>query len=275
MAVMEVVKNGADKITDLTVKHSPAILTGLGIIGIGSTVIFAVKATPRAIDLIDEAYLDKATTDHDEMYNMDGEPILGHKIEYLGFQDTIKATWKCYAPSAIMGALTIVCFVSSHRVSAMRTAALSSAYSMTEKALQKYEEKVVDILGKEKNDEIQKEIIKDQMIESDKDTVIPTYSSGSELCYDCLCGQYFWSDRETIREKVNDFNKMLLQDMYGDKNEWFLMEGCNQVEDGDLLGWNSDKLLDVDIKSMVAPNGKPCLAVHYCTKPSPYFRRGF
>lgn len=274
MAVMEVVKSSAEKMTNLTIKHSPAILTGLGIIGIGSTVIFAVKATPKAMDLIDDAYLNKASADHDEMYNMGGEPILSHKIEYLGFQDTIKATWKCYIPATVMSVFTILCFVGSNRVNAMRTAALSSAYSMTEKALQKYEEKVVDILGKDKNDEIQKEIIEDEM-DSQKDIIIPTYSVGSELCYDCLCGQYFWSDRETIREKVNDFNKMLLQDMYGDKNEWFLMEGCNQVEDGDLLGWNSDKLLDVDIKSMVAPNGKPCLAVHYCTKPSPYFRRGF
>ena len=255
-------------------KHSPAILTGLGIIGIGSTVIFAVRATPKALDLIDDAYLDKARCDHDEMYSMEGEPVIGHKLEYLGASDVVKATWKCYIPAAVMGAFTIACFIGSNRVSALRTAALSSAYSMTEKALNTYEQKVIDILGADKNEEIREEIVKDQL-DSATDVVIPTYSTGSELCYDCLTGQQFWSDRESIREKVNDFNEMLLKDMYGDKNECLISIGCNQVEDGDLLGWNSDKLLDVNIKSLVAPNGKPCLAVSYYTKPSPYFRRGF
>lgn len=255
-------------------KHSPAILTGLGIIGIGSTVIFAVRATPKALDLIDDAYLDKARCDHDEMYSMEGDPVIGHKLEYLGASDVVKATWKCYIPTVVMGAFTIACFIGSNRVSALRTAALSSAYSMTEKALNTYEQKVIDILGADKNEEIREEIVKDQL-DSSTDVVIPAYSTGSELCYDCLTGQYFWSDRESIREKVNDFNEMLLKDMYGDKNEWLISIGCNQVEDGDLLGWNSDKLLDVNIKSLVAPNGKPCLAVSYYTKPSPYFRRGF
>lgn len=267
MVNIDIIRSGMEK-------HSPAILTGLGIIGIGSTVVFAVRATPKAIDLIDDAYLDKASCDHDEMYSMTGEPFIDHKLKYLGVKDVVKATWKCYIPTAVMGAFTIACFIGSNRVSALRTAALSSAYSMTEKALQTYEQKVIDILGADKNEEIRDAIAQDQ-IDSSTDVVIPTYSTGSELCYDCLTGQYFWSDRESIREKVNDFNEMLLKDMYGDKNEWLLSLGCNQVADGDLLGWNSDKLLDVDIKSLVAPNGKPCLAVNYYTKPSPYFRRGF
>lgn len=267
MVNLDVIRSGMEK-------HSPAILTGLGIIGIGSTVVFAVRATPKALDLIDDAYLDKASCDHDEMYSMTGEPFIDHKLKYLGVKDSVKATWKCYIPAAVMGAFTIACFIGSNRVSALRTAALSSAYSMTEKALNTYEQKVIDILGADKNEEIQEAIAQDQL-DSTRDMIIPAYSTGSELCYDCLTGQYFWSDRESIREKVNDFNEMLLKDMYGDKNEWLLSLGCNQVEDGDLLGWNSDKLLDVNIKSLVAPNGKPCLAVSYYTKPNPYFRRGF
>lgn len=265
MVNLNVIKSGVEK-------HSPAILTGLGIIGIGSTVIFAVRATPKALDLIDDAYLDKARCDHDEMYSMGGEPVIGHKLEYLGIRDVVKATWKCYIPAAIMGAFTIVCFIGSNRVSALRTAALSSAYSMTEKALQTYEQKVIDILGTDKNEEIREAIVKDQ-IDSSTDIVIPTYSTGTELCYDTITGQYFWSDRETIRAAVNDFNKILIGDLYADKNEWLITVGENQVKDGDLVGWSVNRLLDIDIKSMVAPNGKPCLAIDYYTLPSSRFRR--
>ena len=221
MVNLDVIRNSMEK-------HSPAILTGLGIIGIGSTVVFAVRATPKALDLVDDAYLDKARCDHDEMYSMDGEPVIGHKLEYLGVRDVVKATWKCYIPAAVMGAFTIACFIGSNRVSALRTAALSSAYSMTEKALNTYEQKVIDILGAEK-----------------------------------------------IRAAVNDFNKVLIGDMYADKNEWLLTVGENQVKDGHLVGWSISKLLDIDIKSLVAPNGKPCLAIDYYTLPSPDFRREF
>ena len=147
MVNLDVIRNSMEK-------HSPAILTGLGIIGIGSTVVFAVRATPKALDLIDDAYLDKARCDHDEMYSMEGEPVISHKLEYLGVRDTVKATWKCYIPAAVMGAFTIACFIGSNRVSALRTAALSSAYSMTEKALNTYEQKVIDILGADKIEEI-------------------------------------------------------------------------------------------------------------------------
>lgn len=188
MVKLDVIRSGMEK-------HSPAILTGLGIIGIGSTVVFAVRATPKALDLIDDAYLNKAQGDHDEMYNMGGEPVIGHKLEYLGVRDTVKATWKCYIPAAVMGAFTIACFIGSNRVSALRTAALSSAYSMTEKALNTYEQKVIDILGADKNEEIREAIAQDQL-DSSTDVVIPTYSTGTELCYDTITGQYFWSDKE-------------------------------------------------------------------------------
>lgn len=269
MVKLDVIRSGMEK-------HSPAILTGLGIIGIGSTVVFAVRATPKALDLIDDAYLNKACHDHDEMmYGMGGgEPVIGHKLEYLGVRDTVKATWKCYIPAAVMGAFTIACFIGSNRVSALRTAALSSAYSMTEKALNTYEQKVIDILGADKNEEIREAIAQDQL-DSSTDVVIPTYSTGTELCYDTITGQYFWSDKEKIRAAVNDFNKVLIGDMYADKNEWLLTVGENQVKDGHLVGWSISKLLDIDIKSLVAPNGKPCLAIDYYTLPSPDFRREF
>ena len=35
-------------------KHSPEILTGIGIAGMITTVVLAVKATPKAINLIEE-----------------------------------------------------------------------------------------------------------------------------------------------------------------------------------------------------------------------------
>ena len=52
------------KDTKMTVsKHSPEILTGLGIAGMAATTVLAVKATPKAILLLKEAENEKETHD--------------------------------------------------------------------------------------------------------------------------------------------------------------------------------------------------------------------
>ena len=71
-----------------TVKHSPEILTGVGIAGMVTTTVMAVRATPKAIQLLDE----EKRRQHTEKL----EPI-----------DTIKTAWKCYIPAAVTGTVSV------------------------------------------------------------------------------------------------------------------------------------------------------------------------
>lgn len=71
------------------VKHGPEILTGLGITGMITTTVMAVKATPKALDIIKEL---------EDKNNTSLKPV-----------EKVKATWKCYIPSAITGTLSITC----------------------------------------------------------------------------------------------------------------------------------------------------------------------
>ena len=57
-------------------KHSPEILTGIGIAGMIATTVLAVKATPKALE-----YIDTATYEKEEPLT----PV-----------ETVKACWKCY-----------------------------------------------------------------------------------------------------------------------------------------------------------------------------------
>ena len=69
-----------------TKKHSPEILTGIGIAGMITTVVIAVKSTPKAIKLIEE----KKTE---------------HNAETLTPLETVKAAWFCYIPSTVIGVM--------------------------------------------------------------------------------------------------------------------------------------------------------------------------
>lgn len=64
-------------------KHSPEILTGIGIAGMITTTVMAVKATPKALILLEEK---KDELDTDRL-----EP-----------KDIIKTAWPCYIPAAVV-----------------------------------------------------------------------------------------------------------------------------------------------------------------------------
>ncbi len=108
-------------IKDGAVKHSPEILTGIGIAGMISTTILAVKATPKALRLIEEA-------EEYEIYELT-------KIE------KIKVAWKPYVPAFITGTASIACLIGANSVNARRNAALATAYQLSATALSEYKEK--------------------------------------------------------------------------------------------------------------------------------------
>lgn len=105
-----------------TVKHSPEILTGIGIAGMVTTTIMAVRATPKAIRLLeDEKHRQKA----DKL-----EPI-----------DVVKVAWKCYIPAAVTGTVSVACLIGASSVNARRNAALTAAYTISESTLRDYQKR--------------------------------------------------------------------------------------------------------------------------------------
>ena len=122
-------------------KHSPEILTGIGIAGMITAAIMAVKATPKALILIEaekerqnEALLNEA--DENGWDNC-------AQITTLKPLDTVKATWKCYIPAVITGAMSVACLIGASSVNARRNAALATAYTLSESALKEYQEKII------------------------------------------------------------------------------------------------------------------------------------
>ena len=133
------IKAAYNAVKKSTIKHSPEILTGIGIAGMVTTTVMAVRATPKALKLIGSAELKKA--------NETNIPYEGHNLSKT---EIIKVTWKCYVPVAITGSLSIACLIGASSVNARRNAALATAYKLSETALNEYREKVVEEIGEEK-----------------------------------------------------------------------------------------------------------------------------
>lgn len=237
----------------LVLNNSGAICTGLGIVATASIPVFAVKATPKALILIEEAKEEK------------GEDLTPLEI--------VQTTWKVYIPTAASTALAITFFIAAYKASSAQKAALASAYSIAEKTLDKYQEKVIDIIGEDKDKEVRDEIAKEMLETSANEEIIP-WGYGNKLCYDGISGRYFKSDIETIREAMNDFNQALNGDFYQDLNYWYICLDLPQIQIGEILGWNADRLMDINFSANISPNGEPCIVLDYSkSMPSPFYRR--
>ena len=232
-------------------RHSPEILTGIGIAGMVSSTVLAVRATPKAMRLMDEAKEDL-------------------KCDELTVKEVIKTTWKCYIPSTLTGAASIACIVGASAVNFKRNAALATAYKLSEEALSIYKEKVIETLGENKEKEIREKVSQEKI---DRDPVtskeVIIAGSGATLCYDTISSRYFTSDMETIRKALNDVNKKLLSQDYVSLNEFYDEIDLDHTKIGDDIGWNTwrDGLIEIDFSSSIAKDGRPCLVLDYTVEP--------
>lgn len=234
------------------VKHSPEFLTGLGIAGMITTTVLAVRATPKALRVLDEKKKEE-------------------KKKELTVVDTVKATWKCYIPAVVTGAAAVCCLVGSTTVSLRRNAALVTAYKLSETALTEYKEKVVETIGEKKERTVQEKVYQEQIDKNpvDLDDVIHT-GNGNTLCMDPLTKRYFYSSMEHIRKAENIINKRIIHDIGGSVtlNEFYDELGLDRVDIGYNLVWTTDNMIELDIHPGLYKDTTPCLVVGHYNPPT-------
>ena len=239
--------NGVSKFVS---KHTPEILTGMGVAGMITSTVLAVKATPKAMQILEEKK--KEST----------EPI--PKVEI------VKSCWKCYAPAFVTAVVSAACLIGANSVNARRYAALTTAYKISETALTEYRDKVVETVGEKKErtiqDRVAAESIKKNPVSSNEVFIT---SNGDSLFFDPMSSRYFTSNIEKIYRAVNEINRSMLQDICGSAslNNFYMELGIPETEVGDILGWNTDNLLDIGISSHVTEDGRPSVVMVYNTRP--------
>lgn len=233
-----------------TSKYSPQILTGIGIAGVVSTTVLAIKATPKAVKLVEE-----------EAYE---------RKEKLTPMEVVKTTWKCYIPTAVSMATSITCLICANSVNTKRNAALAAAYKISETAFIEYKDKVVETIGEKKEKTVREKIAEDKVKNNPptQNTIIMT-DSGTELFLEPVSGRYFKSDMEKIRRIENECNKKMLHDINGymSLNDFYDELGLEHSSIGYELGWNSYNLLEIDYIPQLLEDDKLCVVLEYTTGP--------
>ena len=243
-------------------KKSPEILIGLGVAGMITSTVLAVKATPKAMRLLDDV--------KKETWGEDSDNPMAHRD--LTASEVVKITWKCYIPAIVTGGVSVACIIGANSVHVRRNAAIATAYKLSETALSDYKEVITEELNPDKVKDIHEKVAQkqvDRMPESKSEVVV--IGSGDVLFMEPVCGKPFKSDIETVRKVINDFNYRMTtgQEEYISLSEFYDEFGLRHTKASDELGWNlgRDGQIEVEFIPTRADDGKPCLMLEYTVAP--------
>lgn len=103
-------------------RNASTILTGLGSIGVVATSIMAVKATPKALRLIEEAETKKG--------------------EKLTKWEKVKVSSPSYISTIGLGIATVTCIIGAEILNQKAQASLISAYALLDQSYKDYRRKL-------------------------------------------------------------------------------------------------------------------------------------
>lgn len=230
-------------------KHSPEILTGIGITGMITSTVLAVKATPKAMVLLDEAKNKK-----------------GDKLTPI---ETVKIAWKPYIPAVVTCVASASCIIGASKINYKRNAALATAYAISERTLLTYRDKVVETIGEKKEKDIRDKVAQDEVnarpLATSQVFITP---KGNTMCMDMLSGRYFKSDIDTINKAINELNRQILCQNYMSLTHFYSLIGLDGNGSSDYMGWNiDDGTIEPEFSTCLADNNEPCIVLDFNVPP--------
>lgn len=244
-------------------KNSPAILTGMGLLGMASAVVTTIIVAPKAANKINERKEEIAKEQDIEVSEVK-----------VPVKEVASLTWKLFLPVAIEFTTSTACILGAQSINTKRQAVLETACAISSAALTDYKAKVIETIGEKQEEEIEKEVAKDRVeskpvddknngIKADGTIILPN----NVLCMDVYMNHYFRSDKASIEKAVKEVVKRLPYESIT-VNEFYDFMDVDNVPAGDNLMWNSSHGMDVKYGSTIAPNGEPCLTIIYTKKPT-------
>lgn len=211
-------------------RNSSTILSVVAGIGVISTAVLAAKATPKALDIIDQAEYEK-----------------GSKLTTL---EKINVTGLCYTPAILSGLATISCIFGANYLDRKQQATLLSAYALLDRKFKDYRHGVqmefgsyYDDNGKDINAEVYKHTMNKDDIQKPNDDEI--------LVYDIFNRRYFNTTLQKLRDTELAINKQLHTEDYVCVNDIYKMLGEEALDTGTAFGWSTQANFEINWETWV------------------------
>ena len=222
------------------VKHSPKILTYLGVAGIFGTAIVSYKTYPKV-----EAIIEEHNNVVTSIFKEKGDTQAKLKKEkWRFFKELVKAV----GPALAMSIISSACVICANAINTKRISILSAAYAVAERRiedLEGYKEKARDLVGNKKADQIQKNHDEIDILHEAKAADVYETGHGHMLAYDKLNDRYFRCNPDYIRMVFKDLNYRLMNEHWISANEFYYAIDFRESEAGDVLGWELEEFGEI------------------------------
>ena len=253
-------------------RNAPTILTGLGISLMVTSTVLAVKATPDAMEAIEEKKKEE-----------------GH--EHLTMVQTVQATWRHYlmALTAMVGGGT--CLISACREGNKHNAALMATVEAGRNVIQEfndYRRFVAERIGPKKEAEVYNQAAQEMVNRNPPPPAMANRElidgqAPKPVCYDVSFGRYYYVDYDTVLAAVNKLNNEINTGLNGyvSLNDFYEEIHVETTQCGDYMGWNTETgMIEIPDKDCLryagTPSGWPCWILEFTNPPQyeyQYFRK--
>ncbi len=241
-------------------KHSPEILVTFGVVGTVASAIMACKATTKISTILDNTKKDlepihrvQENKEFSEEYTQDD----AKKELAIVYAQTGVRFVKLYAPSVILGALSLTSILASSNILRKRNVALAAAYATVDRGFKEYRNRVIERFGEEIDRELKYNIKAKEIEEKITDENGNEKTVKKNLMVTGDPNQYsdyarFFDDGCTGWEKDSEYNLMFLrseQNYANDRlkargylflNEVYERLGIKPTKAGQAVGWIYD-----------------------------------
>ena len=253
--------NGLLRSSKLFIKRNAStILTSIGGVGVITTTILAVKATPKALKALEEA--------RDE------------KGEELNKLEVVKVAGPAYIPSVLTGVGTLACIFGANALNKRQQAALISAYALLDQSYKEYKDKLKELYG----EEVHQKIVDAIAVEKAKEVGVkaPSGVTNTTLTSEESCGEpvlfyyefgnrYFESTIEQVIAAEYHLNRNFVLRGYTVLNEFYEFLGLEPTDYGSTVGWSVEDefyWIDFDHRKVTMDDGLECYIIETPYGPS-------
>lgn len=254
-------------------KYSPEILIVSGVIGLVTSTVLACKATTKVNDILtkakEEIEVIKEVAD-DEKYKDEYSKEDKQKDLAIVYVQTGVKLIKNYAPSVILGLLSLGGILASNNILRKRNIALAAAYATLDNGFKQYKSRVVERFGEEVDKELTYGV---QKVKLDKVTVDEDGKTKKVKEEVTVVNKeklddysFFFDESSPYWEKNGGFNRMFLlaQQQYANDrlraNGYLFLNdvldslGIPRTKAGQIVGWvymdnnkNGDNYVDFGV----------------------------
>lgn len=192
-------------------RNASTILTVVGGAGLVTTTVLGIKATPKALSLIDNAKKEK------------GEELT--KLE------KVKVAAPVYIPTMVSGAATLACIFGANILNKRQQAGLISAYALLDNSYKEYKAKVGELYGEDADERVEEEIAEDKYEKAE-------IKDNEQLFYDDFSRRYFTTTPEKVMHAEYSINRDIHMRGWAELNEFYEHLGIDDFEKYSALGWS-------------------------------------